>query len=78
MIGDSISSWLSVTAGVPQGTKLGPILFLVMVNDLRINTPDTRMWKFVDDISISKNLTLNSTSAIQTTLNTIDLWASNN
>ena len=45
------SDWLPVNAGVPQGTKLGPILFLVMVNNLRITSPDTRMWKYVDDVS---------------------------
>ena len=74
----SISNWLPVTAGVPQVTKLGPILFLVMVNNLKTSTPDTRMWKFVDDSTVSKHLTGNIASGIQPTLNHIESWCSDN
>ena len=41
-IGRSFSNWLPITAGLPQRAKLGPILFLVMVNDLKLSSPDTK------------------------------------
>ena len=48
---DCISEW-NIPAWVPQGTKLGPWLFLLMINDLKITEVST--WKYVDDTTISE------------------------
>ena len=74
----SISHWLPTNASIPQGTKLGPILFLIMINNLSISDPESCIWKYFDDVSLSKGLVRNSNSTIQTSLNTVATWSSSN
>ena len=60
---DCYSDWGSVRAGVLQGTKLGPWLLLVVINDININ--GTNLQKYDDDTSMAETVHKRQPSGIQ-------------
>ena len=70
------SSWENVNAGVPQGSILGPLLFLIYINDLS-NGVSSSYKLFVDDTSLFSvvNDIQSSAATLHIDLTVISDWA---
>ena len=51
VVGGCVSSLLPVRSGVPQGSVLGPILFVIFINDL-FNVVENSLDVFADDSTL--------------------------
>ena len=51
ILNEQVSSWTGVNAGVPQGSNLGPLLFLIYINDLADGLSSNAKF-FADDTSL--------------------------
>ena len=78
VINGSESMWGPVKSGVPQGSVLGPLLFIIFINDIDLAASDIGiMNKFADDTKLGQSVNSDcDRQKLQTCLNKLCDWAS--
>ena len=75
-VNGAVSSWESVSSGVPQGSVLGPALFLLYINDIQENIQSS-MRLFADDSIVYREIESQEDHIIlQKDLETLADWSS--
>jgi len=78
-VGNSYSDFVPVTSGVPQGSVLGPLLFLIYINDIAdLFGTDLTVKLFADDVKMYVNISdINNVNLLQEGLFSLSRWARN-
>ena len=74
-INNIASNWTTLNGGMPQGTWLGPYIFLIHINDLQTTLP---AFKFIDDVTVIEVIDSIASSQMQTSVNEIAKWSTDN
>ena len=76
-VNGKLSDWLRVLLGVPQGSVLGPVLFLIFINDLDMEITEKQIIKkFADNTKIAQFIVSDEDAAeLQATLYRLKAWA---
>ena len=74
-VNSCFSKYIDISVGAPQGTKLGPLLWLFYVNDLEVKGFNTV--KYADDTTFYKSFGKQTGTTAPAILNTIE-WAQQN
>jgi len=71
------SEWCDVINGVPQGSVLGPLLFVIYVNDLP-EVVQSLMFSFADDTQLFRSIVSDlDVAQLQADIDNFPIWTKN-
>ena len=74
MVRGEYSEWVDVISGVPQGSVLGHILFLIYVNDI-LEIVNCSIQMFADDTKLFRTgKSIDDCNILQNNVNTVSQW----
>ena len=56
VVNGTYSDWLSVRSGVPQGSVLGPLLFLLYIDDMHRVVKHSKLKLYADDVALYREI----------------------
>lgn len=75
VVAGSKSNWTAVTSGIPQGSVLGPVFFVIYINDLPQHIK-SNAYIFADDTKIYRQiLTDSDNKVLQEDIRSLEKWA---
>ena len=72
-----LSDYIFIIAGVPQGTKFGPIGLQIIIN-YATNNAKSQYWKYFGKLTFAENRKIFETGELQQDLNEFSDWAKDN
>ena len=75
-VSGEFSCWIKVLSGIPQGSILGPLLFIIFINDLvDISTDNIKLYLFADDAKMYCHIRdTDDIDSLQTSINKFVDW----
>ena len=69
------SSWRDVLSGIPQGSVIGPILFVIFINDMPSHVKYNLCKLFADDCKLYGEVKAENENKVQLDLNNFENWS---